>query len=298
MQMSSSGNPVSAVEAPNQYVETGDRTIAYRKFGEGPPIVLCLRLRGVMDVWDPGFLDALAKSFTVVVFDYSGFGLSTGTPSYAKKDNARDAKDLVDALGFDKVVIAGWSLGGHAAQVFAALYPDSTSHVVALGSFPPGLPVVSADPLFMKIALKPIYTEEDELTLFFEPTSKLSRELGQRSLQRIALRKNGLSPPIPEDVYKPTLMATRDPKSSFPDHDGTYHRFFENTDIPVLALNGDHDLVFPVENWYALNRRWPTLHIVTFPQAGHGPQHQHPELAAELITSFVQNSGAGKHRPR
>jgi pimeloyl-ACP methyl ester carboxylesterase len=281
-----------SIHAPNQYVDAGGRKIAYRKFGDGPPIVLCLRLRGVMDAWDPGFLDALAKSFTVVVFDYSGFGLSTGIPSYAKKDNAGDAKDLVDALGLGKVVIAGWSLGGHAAQVFAALYPESTSHVVALGSFPPGLPVVPADPLFMKIALKPIYTEEDHLTLFFEPNSKMSRQLGKASLERIAQRKNGLSPPIPEHVYKPTLMMTRDPKSSFPDHDGAYNRFFETTDIPVLALNGDHDLVFPVENWYALNRRWPTLHVVTFPQSGHGPQQQHPEFAADVIASFVHGAGS------
>jgi hypothetical protein len=36
------------------------------------------------------------------------------------------------------------------------------------------------------------------------------------------------------------------------------------TNIPVLALCGDHDLVFPVENWYALNHRWPTLFVATY----------------------------------
>ncbi|MEZ4588499.1 MAG: hypothetical protein R2909_19135 [Gemmatimonadales bacterium] len=30
------------------------------------------------------------------------------------------------------------------------------------------------------------------------------------------------------------------------------------TRIPILAVSGDHDIVFPVENWFALNRKAPT----------------------------------------
>jgi pimeloyl-ACP methyl ester carboxylesterase len=57
----------------------------------------------------------------------------------------------------------------------------------------------------------------------------------------------------------------------------------------ILAICGDHDVVFPVENWYALNRKWKSLHILTFPQAGHGPQHQYPQLCADVIASFVKH---------
>ena len=42
-------------------------------------------------------------------------------------------------------------------------------------------------------------------------------------------------------------------------------------------------------NWYALNQQMKSLHLITFPQAGHGPQHQHPELSADVIASFVRN---------
>jgi pimeloyl-ACP methyl ester carboxylesterase len=34
----------------------------------------------------------------------------------------------------------------------------------------------------------------------------------------------------------------------------------------------------------------PTLHLVTFPQSGHGPQHQHPRLSADAIASFIRNA--------
>ena len=63
--------------------------------------------------------------------------------------------------------------------------------------------------------------------------------------------------------------------------------------IPILHVGGDHDIVFPVENWYALNQAMKTLHVVTFPQSGHGPQHQYPQMSADVIASFVRNSKGG-----
>ena len=62
----------------------------------------------------------------------------------------------------------------------------------------------------------------------------------------------------------------------------------KSTTTPILHIAGDHDIIFPVENWYALNQQLPTLQLLTFPRAGHGPQHQHPEASAEHIATFVR----------
>jgi pimeloyl-ACP methyl ester carboxylesterase len=86
------------------------------------------------------------------------------------------------------------------------------------------------------------------------------------------------------------MWASNDPSTPFPDPDGTYSKFYRTTEIPVLALCGDHDLVFPVENWQALNDVWPTIFVVTYPECGHGPHHQYPHLAADMIASFVRNT--------
>lgn len=280
----------TALTTPNQLVETGGRTLAYRTFGTGPNLVLCIRLRGTMDMWDPLFLDRLAENFTVTVFDYSGLGYSTGTASYAKADMAHDVNDLVDALGFEKVIIGGWSLGGFAAQVFAATYPEKVSHVLAIATMPPGLMVKPSEPLFFEVATQPVNTVDDEYTLFFEPTSPKSRALGDASLARIAARVEVLDFPTPAETMNAAMWASNDPTTPFPDPDGTYSQFYRATDIPILALCGDHDLVFPVENWYAINDIWPTLFVATYPECGHGPQHQYPEMAAEMIASFVRHS--------
>ncbi|MFV3129024.1 alpha/beta fold hydrolase [Niveispirillum sp. KHB5.9] len=280
----------TALTAPNRSVEVDGRTIAYRRFGQGPDLVLCVRFRGTMDSWDPLFLDLLARDFTVTTFDYSGLGLSTGKASYAKQDMAKDVDDLVTALGLGRVVIAGWSLGGFAAQVFAATHPDKVSHVLAIATMPPGLMVKPQEPLFLQTAFKHEYGMAEEYILFFEPDSAKSRAAGDASVARIRSRSAVTDTFTPPDIMIQSVIASSDPTTPFPDPDGAYQAFFRSTDIPVLALSGDHDIMFPVENWYAQNDLWPTLFVTTWPDSGHGPQHQYPELSADLIASFVKNN--------
>lgn len=64
----------------------------------------------------------------------------------------------------------------------------------------------------------------------------------------------------------------------------------KTTSVPILHLGADHDIVFPIENWYALNGQLPTLNLITYPRAGHGAHHQYPELAAMQIAAFVKGT--------
>ena len=80
---------------------------------------------------------------------------------------ARDARDLIEALGLQGVVIGGWSLGGLAAQAFVAIYPQGVTHAVLIGTGPPGLNVKNAEQLFYDTASRPVNTFEDEVVLFF-----------------------------------------------------------------------------------------------------------------------------------
>ncbi|WP_138465740.1 alpha/beta fold hydrolase [Poseidonocella sp. HB161398] len=282
--------PRTAATVPTRHAESRGRRLAYRQIGTGPDLILALRFRGVMDSWDPAFLDALARDFTVTVFDYSGLGQSTGTPSYIRADMAQDVLDLADALGIGRFVLGGWSLGGVAVQVFAAEHPERVSHLVLIGTTPPGPQPHGQEPVFYETALKPENDLEDELVLFFEPASAASRAAGTASHQRIAARSADPSPPVPQETFLALLKASSDPEAIFPDPGDRYGAFFRGTEMPVLVISGDHEIVFPVENWHALNRAWPTLHLVTIPQAGHGPQHQQPVFTAALIAGFTRST--------
>ncbi|MER8376011.1 alpha/beta hydrolase [Mesorhizobium sp. M1409] len=277
----------SSVSAPTEFAEVEGRTLAYRKIGKGTPLFLAVRFRGTLDVWDPLFLDELAKHFTVVTFDYTGLGASTGEPTYIRESLAKDAKDLMDHLGFDRVIMGGWSLGGVVAQVVTAIYPERVSHVVLIGTAPPGKPQVPGEAVFMRTAMKPVNDLEDEHVLFFEPESESSRAAATRSHARIAERQTDRSPAIAEGTFLKLLSEATDRTTIFPDADGRYMSYLSDCEKPMLVIGGDHDIACPVDNWYGLSRAWKTMHLLTIPQAGHAPHHQEPEFVADAVASFI-----------
>ncbi len=280
----------AAVAAPNQYLEVPGRTLAYRAIGTGTgkPFVLATRFRGNMDKWDPAFLDALADSgLRVITFDYSGLGLSTGTATYNPIEMAGDIRDLIAGLGLQEVAIGGWSLGGLVAQSALALYPQGITHVVLIGTGPAGPMVKEPEQIFYDVASKEINDADDNVVLFFEPASASSRAASTQSLARMARRTSGLSRDIPIDFARAAL-GTKPKNPVFPAE--PILEALKRTSVPLLHIGGDHDISFPIENWYALNQQFPTLQLITFPRAGHGPQHQHPRMSADIIASFLRNA--------
>lgn len=284
--MNASMAEVSAsLNARTQYADVPGRRLAYRTFGSGKPIVLCVRFRGTMDAWDPLFLDSLAgQGFQVTVFDYSGMGSSTGTPTYQPASLARDAIDLIAALDPGKVIIGGWSVGGIAAQLVLAMAPQLVSHAVLIATTPPGNLAKTGETLFHTLA-KRENDFDDFISLFFEPSAPRSRDAARQCADRLAARTVDVSPEVPWQWAGAQLGDG--PKNQVFPVDAVLH-MLKSTDIPVLHLGGDHDIVFPVENWYAHNGQMPTLHLVTFPSAGHGPHLQYPQAAARHVAAFVE----------
>ncbi len=156
--------------ATTQYLEIGGRKLAYRVVGNGKPLVLFNRFRGVLDTWDPLFIDSLAgQGFQIVTFDYSGLGLSSGEKSYSPAALVNDARALILGLGLKDVAIGGWSLGGIVAQIYLAMFGSEVSHVVLLGTTPPGPLIKAAEQLFYDTAAEPGITLDQFTTVFFEP---------------------------------------------------------------------------------------------------------------------------------
>lgn len=278
----------SASEVRTAYVDVSGGRLAYRSIGEGRAFLLCTRFRGTMDSWDPLFIDALARQFRVIVFDYSGLGSSTGVASYDPKSLARDVVELADALHIDKLIIGGWCIGGIAAQVLFASWPERISHAVLIGTTPPGKVNHGPDPAMFDRALKAHNDFDDEVALFFEPRSSLSVNAARSSRDRTAARRQDRCAAIPEPIYV-RLLKRCDHADLFHD-DGGYRAFLAGTSTPILVLSGDNDRLFPVQNWLELTPRWTSLHVLVLPSAGHAAHHQYPDISAEMIAAFINDT--------
>lgn len=273
-----------AAVAETKYVENDGRKIAYRIIGDGTPIIWCNRFRGIMDDWDPAFIDGLAGHFSVIIFDYSGVGLSTGELATEIALVAKDVKDLANGLGLKQFIIGGWSYGGAVAQTFSTRYPTMITLTILIGTTPPGKNEFQPEPLFLEVSSHLENGYEDQVILFFEPLSVRSRQAALASLERIAQRTTDKDIPVPESVWGRYFQGIGD----YAADDFNAREKLGSLQTRVLVISGDHDLVCPVENWYALTRKMTNLFLVVLPESGHGPQHQYPTLAINYIVGFVQ----------
>lgn len=275
----------NASTTETQYANIDDKQIAYRKFGNGTPIILANRFRGTLDTWDPLFLDLLAENNTVVTFDYSGIGYSEGELPLDLHDVAAEVVKIADHLNIDKFVVGGWSYGGLISQYTTFLYPARVIGTIVIGSNPMGKNEAPLSPLFLEKATQPTYTPEDMITLFFEPSSEKSRAAAMASLQRIAQRydesKVPVKPEILQRYFAPTQQLAED-KDNF-------RAAYKTLETPVLVISGDNDISFAVENWFPLLQNAPTIQHIIFQNAGHAPHYQYPKLATQYINVFLKN---------
>lgn len=273
----------TALNVETQFAEINNNTIAYRQFGNGAPLFFVNRFRGIMDTWDPLFLDSLAEKNTVILFDYPGIGSSEGELPLDIVEVAGTVPALADHLGIDKFNVLGWSYGGLVAQAVTFQNQDRVLNTVLIGTNPPGENAVPIEQVFFDHALKPINDLEDEYYLFFEPASEKSRQAAKESHDRIGQRLERSLIPSTMEVFQRYIAGSgtmKEDKLSF--RDG-----YKTLKSHVLVISGDHDISFATENWFPLLRNAPTMQHIILNDAGHGPQHQHPELTAGYINLFL-----------
>ncbi|TFF35496.1 alpha/beta fold hydrolase [Mucilaginibacter psychrotolerans] len=269
--------------AQTEFADLGGNKIAYRIFGQGSPLLFYNRFRGILDTWDPLFLDTLAEQHTIVLFDYPGIGDSAGDLPLDITEVAGIGTLLMDHLQIDKFDVAGWSYGGLVAQTALFLNKERIGKAVLIGTNPPGINEVPFDKSFFEKALKPANDLEDEYTLFFEPASEKSRATADLSHERIAKRLDRSKIPSTPEKFQRYFGGSAMIKEDSQNFRGQY----QTIQNPVLVISGDHDISFAVENWFPLLRHAPTMQHIILNDSGHGPHHQQPELAAGYINFFL-----------
>ena len=272
------------LKATTQFAEINDnKNLAYRTFGSGSPIIFANRFRGDLDRWDPAFLDEVAKSHQVVIFQFNGTGSSTGTQATTHKEMAQDIIDMADYLKIQKFVVAGWSMGGFAAQVALTEFPERITHGILIGTRVPGKESSPIKDIFFEHALKPDYDVNDEVILFFNPDYPQSAEAAKASHARMELRTEDRALPLTKEQWEKMVKGTGFREDTY----GTFDKM-RKTKIPILNIMGEDDVCFPAEDWFKLKGKLPTVQMLLLPASGHGPQHQYPELTANYIKDFVK----------
>lgn len=94
----------------------------YESLGEGTPFVLQAHDQSPWLFFQAPYF---RQHYRVITFDRRGTGRSASPPGpWSMADFARDLRGLLDALGIDRAIIGGSSLGGIVTAQFGVDYPE------------------------------------------------------------------------------------------------------------------------------------------------------------------------------
>jgi pimeloyl-ACP methyl ester carboxylesterase len=254
--------------------------IAYRRVGNGPPLLVLNGFAATIADWDPSFIDCLASSNELILLDHRGMGGSTdnGKP-FDIAQLAEDAAHVIDALGFERASVLGWSMGGFVAQTLALQRPDHVNKLVLLSTDPGGADADIASAAVWSQVIDSSGTPHEQarrlLSLLFpsDVADSLYRQFGDF----VAAARARLSPDL----------VNRQAAAMDAWHRNGVGKQLREIRAPALIATGTEDIVIPPSNALKLVNAIPSAWLAQFPRGGHAFMAQYPRPLADLINGFL-----------
>lgn len=262
-------------DSPTHAINVGGTVFAYRDLGPwgNVPLLLLNHWGAVLDNFDPRIVDGLASHHRVI-----GIGASGGTAPMTVDAMARDVIALIEALGFEKVDLLGFSLGGFVAQDVVLKVPGLVRRLVLTGTGPAGgQGIDKVGAVSWPLMLKGVLTLRAPKTYLFFTSTANGRQAAKVFLERLKERKVGRDKTPSPSAFLRQLKAIKAWGRQAP-------QFLGGIRIPVLVANGDTDIMVPSVNSHDLARRIPGSQLVIYKDAGHGGIFQyHNEFVSKAL---------------
>jgi pimeloyl-ACP methyl ester carboxylesterase len=273
---------------PESTIDVQGVTVRYRDSGgTGMPILLTHGIGGSLELWGSQFGTSLAHH-RLIAWDMPGHGLSgMGDQPYDSEKLARFAWQFLEALGIQRLVLAGNSLGGSVSLFMTGLAPDRVAGLVLANSASLGREVftpfrIMTLPLLGELMCKPSQTgvERQIEAIFHHPL------VATPALREVITR----------NVYKPggdkAMLATLRRMS---DLGGTQSRrvlnhvcgVLRSVRVPVLFVHGRHDKVLALEHSVAAHAITPGSKLLVLEDCGHTPQLEKPAEFNDALNNLV-----------
>jgi pimeloyl-ACP methyl ester carboxylesterase len=269
----------NAAEPQVRYADITHAKIAYKVYGSGDPLVMCIGYATNMDLWSTEAVTILQKKYKVIVFDYRGMGYSTNTDtSITIQSLAEDVNELLTALNINKAHVLGWSMGGYVAQMFAIAHPEKVDKLILYATNCGDTLTINPSQEIINILSNPAATALERLGTLFPDDWLATHPEPWKYLP------DAKEPYIPAAIglqYFAVQGWLRPGGGSA----GRLHAL----KMPVLLLCGNKDKVVPCENSSFLADSIPTAALIKVPDCGHGMMYQLPATFANYILAFLNN---------
>jgi len=250
----------------------------------GTPIVLLHGIFAEKDHW-VDFARPLTGQYRVIAPDIAGFGESTRRDDQAYDYAAHVTRlaAFLDVLGLAQVHLAGNSMGGTIAALFALRYPERVASVAFIGA-PHGIrsPQPSTMDRLIDAGQRPLVAHD--ATAF-------------KAMMELVFEKRPFLPyPIlhasEQDALRNAASNTRLWDAQLKDRYLLEQHLARLQQHPTLVLWGDSDRVFDRSGLQTVQKLLPQAHIAALPGIGHLPMMEAPADTAQRYARFLEQSSA------
>ena len=248
--------------------------VAYRRAGEGPPLVLVHGATSDGRLWQPQ-LEALADHFTVVAWDEPGAGDSSDIPADFKLADYADAlAALIEDLELGPAHVAGLSWGGTVALELYRRRPQLVATLIFMDSY---------------AGWKGSLPDEE-----VRARVEVTRQMLARSAEEPPPVLPGLFAGDPPAEYLPLLADVSG--AVRPESMRVQLSLMAETDlsdvlptiaVPTLLIWGELDARSPLAVAHEFERAIPGARLVVIPDCGHVSNVEQPEQVNAAVRKFL-----------
>jgi len=255
-------------------------TLAHDDAGAGPPLLLLHGFPHDRALWAPQ--RALARRARVIAPDLRGFGASAaaGAPPTTLDAHADDAAALLDALGIERAVVGGLSMGGyiafafwrrHRARVAALLLADTRPGADDAAGIARRRELIAAARRDGARAVA-----DAMMPGLLGKTTRARRPGVEREMRAICERA-----PVAGIVGALEAMIAR--PDSTPD--------LATIDVPVQIVVGAEDVLTPPRESEAMHAAIRGSRLAVIPEAGHASNLEDPAAFNAVVEDFLRAIG-------
>jgi esterase len=259
----------------------------YRKYGEGPPLLILHGLYGSSDNWVT-IAKSISKAFTVYLPDLRNHGRSPHSEQHDYDSMTDDIFELASELKLYKFFLAGHSMGGKAAVRFAMRWPDMIE----------GLLVADISPFETRISNPVAYTQHLNILKTIAETD-ISIAASRHEIENLFLDR--ISSSKIRGLLMKNLQINDEGKYSWRNNNASLLKNIDRiieaiaepegnyeplTGFPVIFLKGENSDYLSEGDFRGILKMFPGAEFRTIKNAGHWLHADNPEAVIKALSDL------------
>jgi pimeloyl-ACP methyl ester carboxylesterase len=272
--------------APSAFIAVDGMEVHYRDEGnkaDSLPLVLIHGTGSSLHTFD-AWTALLKKERRVIRMDIPAFGLTGPFPDrqYSIEHYVNFIHKFLLALGVEKCIIGGNSLGGQIAWIFTAQFPAMVKKLILIDAA--GYPIQSQSvPIGFKLGCMPVLKN---IMTFVTP-----RFMVRASVENVYADKSKVTDELVSRYFDLTLRKGN--RQALVDRlylvgDASPVHLIKNIQQPTLIIWGEKDLLIPLTFAYNFHDDLPNDTLIILKNVGHVPMEESPQESLSPLLDFLK----------